>query len=466
MVKRHNQLTLMMLRAADLTTAAIAWGVAYGMRIAGGHLGLSRYPTPPFNDFVPSMCLSLVLVALLFGRFALYEPKRTKSLFAEMRDVARAVLTVWVITYVVTSFMRGAFISRLMMGSVLAAWVVLAILNRLGARATLRWFRRRGRNLRTAAIIGTGRIAQKLHHALRRNIWTGIAPHYFVDDPGRHDELLGLPILGPLDAIEKILSSRPVDIAFVAIPGDRYAQLTGVLDRLTVLNVDVRVVPDLLSFQFLKHDVGQLDDIPIIAMTHSPQHGWNSVAKRTFDVIASAIGIVALSIPMGIIALAIKLTGKGPVFYLQQRTSLGGKDFKIIKFRTMIDNAEQNTGPVWATRDDPRVTKTGRLLRRTSLDELPQLFNVLIGHMSLVGPRPERPELVERFRKNIPRYMLRHHVKAGLTGWAQVHGLRGSTSLRKRVQYDLHYIINWSIGLDLRILVMSLVSGLVHANAY
>jgi lipopolysaccharide/colanic/teichoic acid biosynthesis glycosyltransferase len=169
---------------------------------------------------------------------------------------------------------------------------------------------------------------------------------------------------------------------------------------------------------------------------------------------------------MMLIALIIKVSSRGPIFYRQVRSSLGGQPFKIIKFRTMKENSEATTGAIWATPNDSRVTRVGRFLRRTSLDELPQLFNVLVGHMSLVGPRPERPELIERFRHQVPRYMLRHQVKAGLAGWAQVHGLRGQTSLRKRVQYDLYYVTNWSFGLDLRVLLMVPFKGFVNRNAH
>jgi len=169
---------------------------------------------------------------------------------------------------------------------------------------------------------------------------------------------------------------------------------------------------------------------------------------------------------MLLIALAIKLTGHGGVFYRQERMGLGGERFKMIKFRTMVTNAEDGLGAVWATPDDPRVTRVGRILRRTSLDELPQLFNVLSGRMSLVGPRPERPELIEKFRQQVPHYMLRSQVKAGMTGWAQIHGLRGQTSLRKRIQYDLNYLTNWSLGLDLRIILMTPFRGLTNRNAY
>ena len=201
-------------------------------------------------------------------------------------------------------------------------------------------------------------------------------------------------------------------------------------------------------------------------MTHSPQHGWNSVSKRILDIFGSIAAMVVFAIPMIIFAAAVKLTSRGPVFYCQKRASLGDRVFTIVKFRTMIDNAEAGTGAVWASSDDVRVTWIGRFLRRTSLDELPQLFNVLLGQMSLVGPRPERPELIQRFRENVPRYMLRNQVKAGMTGWAQVNGLRGGTSLRKRVQYDLYYISNWSLGLDLWILFVSLFRGFINPHAY
>jgi putative colanic acid biosynthesis UDP-glucose lipid carrier transferase len=188
--------------------------------------------------------------------------------------------------------------------------------------------------------------------------------------------------------------------------------------------------------------------------------------KRAFDLLVSAVSLPLLVLPMLLIALGVKWSSPGPVFYRQERASLGGKPFQILKFRTMVVDAEKSVGPVWAFDNDSRATRFGRFLRRTSLDELPQLLNVLWGDMSLVGPRPERPELIERFRHQVPRYMLRHHVKAGLTGWAQVHGLRGRTSLRKRIQYDLYYIRHWTFGLDLWILALTPFRGLVNPNAY
>ena len=456
MVKRHSKLMLSLLGLADTVVAAGAWGLASSMHAAGGRLGWFGSPTHSFSDLTLPIALSIVLAMLIFSRLRLYEPKRTKSLIVEAVVVIQAVLLVWMITYAITSLADTSKLSRTTMGLVLADWLVLAVLNRLMARIVLRWFRKRGWNLRNAAIVGTGRLAQRLYHALSNNKWIGMQVCYFIDTRNRRERLLDLDVLHPANEVDALVAERPVDIVFVALPDRQHNEIEQVLSRLAMTNADVRVVPDLLSFHFLKRDVTQLDELSIVTLTHSPQHGWNSVTKRSLDVIGSIAALLIFSVPLVALALLVKFSSQGPVFYLQRRTSLGGNPFTIIKFRTMIRNAEAATGPVWAAPDDARVTRIGRFLRRTSLDELPQLFNVLLGQMSLVGPRPERPELIERFREMIPHYMLRNQVKAGLTGWAQVHGLRGQTSLRKRVQYDLYYISNWSFGLDLWALVLSL----------
>jgi exopolysaccharide biosynthesis polyprenyl glycosylphosphotransferase len=273
-------------------------------------------------------------------------------------------------------------------------------------------------------------------------------------------------VRGPADRMERILQEDPVDIVFVAMSKAPQERISEVINRLSAMPVHLCVVPDLLAVQLLCHEAAPLDDLSIISLTQSPQDGWNSILKSIFDRIMALSALVLLAIPMLVIALLIKLSSSGPVFYRQVRVSLGGRAFEMFKFRTMSQNAEAATGPVWAIPDDPRVTRLGRLLRRTSLDELPQLINVLRGDMSLVGPRPERPELIGRLTTRIPRYSLRHHVKSGMTGWAQIHGMRGCTSLHKRIQYDLFYVRNWSFALDLWILLLTPFRGLLSPNAY
>jgi Undecaprenyl-phosphate glucose phosphotransferase len=462
MVKQHNQLMISLLVLGDLTAVVLAWAAAYFLRSAAGQIGLTGHDIPPVSDFVAPFLLSLLLALLVFTRLGLYQPKRVKNLYSEAFEILQGVLITWAVTYVVSNFVRDIHLSRILMASLLGSWALIAVLGRMTARGVLRWFRRRGWNLRHAAIVGSGRLGQKLLDVLRRNGWTGIVPRYFIDDTGEPPN--GLPLRGPLDEIDRIVAEHPVDIVFVALPTERAAEEENILNHLATREVDVRVIPDLLAFHFLRHDVSTLDNLPIITLSYTPQHGWNAVTKRLFDFCFSLAALAALAVPMLIIAAAIKLNSRGPVLFTQERTSISGRTFRIIKFRSMVADAEADTGPVMAGPDDPRVTRVGRFLRRTSLDELPQLINVLLGQMSLVGPRPERPRFIEQFRQEIPRYVFRHQVKAGLTGWAQVHGLRGNTNIRKRIQYDLHYVANWSFGLDMRIILMTLFGGMLDRN--
>jgi len=223
------------------------------------------------------------------------------------------------------------------------------------------------------------------------------------------------------------------------------------------LLVDIRLVPDILQLASLKAGLEHIEGLPIINLGDIPLEGWPALSKRLFDILIAACGLVLL-LPFGaLVALLLKLDSRGPVFHRQTRVGLDGRIFRMIKFRTMVRDAERETGPIWSPRNDPRVTPVGRVLRKFSIDEVPQLLNVLLGDMSLVGPRPERPELVERFKESIPRYMLRHRVKTGMTGWAQVHGLRGNTPLDKRIEFDIFYIQNWTFRLDLEIIFRTLL---------
>jgi len=466
MLKRYGQMVQVLLACGDMLVAAAAWIAGYWLRALWGKLGLTAHRLPPFSDFMPMMFLSLILTALILVRLGTYAQRRTKSRPREIIDVCRAIFFAWLVAYFAHMVVARYTPSRLMMASVLGTWLILGASYRALARATLRALRSRGWNLRRAAIVGSGRLGQTLFHALKRNNWTGIMPQYFVDNHMLHDELCGLKVYRPVEGVADIIAIKPVDIVFVALPANQHDRIAVVLDQLAETSVAIHVVPDLLSFSFLSQDVSQLENLPVIAMTHSPQHGWNSILKRSFDLVFSLAALMILALPMAIIALLVKLTSPGPVFYRQMRTSIGGKPFHIVKFRTMRPDAEQAGGAVWAEKGDPRVTKLGRFLRRFNLDELPQLINVLRGQMSLVGPRPERPELIDRFRRQIPRYMLRSQVRSGLTGWAQVHGWRGRTSLRKRIQYDLYYITNWSFALDLWIIVMTLLRSFRDPNAY
>jgi exopolysaccharide biosynthesis polyprenyl glycosylphosphotransferase len=263
--------------------------------------------------------------------------------------------------------------------------------------------------------------------------------------------------LGNCDDLKKVVEKHGITDLFIALPLKEYCTIMKLIETGNNLLLDIRLVPDILQLASLRAGVEHIEGLPIINLGDIPLEGWPALSKRIFDFLVSLAGLIFFLPLMALTALSIKLDSAGPVFFLQTRVGLDGLIFRMIKFRTMVKNAEKETGPIWSPQNDQRVTRLGRILRKLSIDELPQLLNVLSGDMSLVGPRPERPELVDKFKKNIPRYMLRHRVKTGMTGWAQVHGLRGNTPLDKRIEYDIYYIQNWTLRLDLEILFRTIL---------
>jgi Undecaprenyl-phosphate glucose phosphotransferase len=255
------------------------------------------------------------------------------------------------------------------------------------------------------------------------------------------------------------------EIIYIALERREWEAEQQALTLLADSTVAVRLVPDLTQAFRLNPNVEDFDGMPVVLVTESPEQGWNAVIKRVFDLACSGLGLIVLSPLLLLLAILVRMDSPGPVFYAQERVGLNGRRFRMYKFRSMRVDAEAG-GPGWTVKDDPRRTRLGTTLRRLSLDELPQLWNVFIGDMSLVGPRPEQPQFVEEFRGSIPRYMLRHHMKAGVTGWAQVNGLRGDTPLEDRIRYDLYYLQNWSLWFDVRILFLTVARVFKDASAY
>jgi Undecaprenyl-phosphate glucose phosphotransferase len=261
------------------------------------------------------------------------------------------------------------------------------------------------------------------------------------------------------------VEQRRIDQVIIALPLEHQGALPGLMGVLSGSTADVKVVPDLAQYVTLSGGIEEFGGLPILSLQHGPLQGWNSVTKRLFDVLLSAVALLLTAPLLLLCALAIRFTSRGSVLYRQERMGMDGQLFEILKFRTMSTDAE-DSGARMAEPGDPRTTRLGVFMRRLSIDELPQLFNVLRGDMSLVGPRPERPVFIEEFRRRIPRYHLRHKIKAGITGWAQINGLRGQTSIEKRIEFDLYYIENWSLLLDLKILARTLAGGFLSRNAY
>jgi Undecaprenyl-phosphate glucose phosphotransferase len=347
----------------------------------------------------------------------------------------------------------------------------LLAMHRVIFRSALQAIRRRGWNLRHVTVIGVGRLGRIVCRTLDRNTWTGIHVAHFLSHQEHNNgaqQCVGRPVLGGLADLESVLEKEKPDAVYLAIPNARSAVVPGVLKRLERFAVDVRIVPDVHPRYMPQNmQVGMLEGMPVLSVRESPLNGMGGLVKRALDFFGALAALLVFAPLMLATAAVVRLTSPGPVIFRQRRVSLGGETFNIYKFRTMFHAEDEQHAPAgWTQRNDPRITPVGRWLRKTSLDELPQLFNVLLGDMSLVGPRPERPELIQRFRDDWRGYMLRQHVKAGITGWAQVNGLRGDTSIRKRLQLDLFYIRHWSLGFDLKMLWLTLFRGFVHRNAH
>jgi len=481
-VNRHNRLLVAFHILSDAMLAVTAFILAYAIRF---HTALAvlipiTKGVPPLRQYIYVMPFVAVLVPLGFHLQGLYRLRRGRArvddFFAVFVGTILAVVFGIVATlYVETYFATTAARSRGALEVSQAAWGIFLVLNvalTFSSRELVREVLERrwsaGIGLKRILIAGSGELGRLVADKILEHRELGYQIVGFVDDkaPGDHLGYRGLPLLGTIDEAPEIAARESIDHLYVALPPEQHVQMLELIESTSREMVDVKVVPDLLQVIALRARLEDLDGVPVININDVPLQGLNSAIKRALDVAISAFALVVLSIPLALIAILVRATSRGSVFYRQERMGLDGKSFTIVKFRSMFNDAERETGPVWAREDDPRVTPLGRFLRKSNLDEMPQLWNVLRGDMSIVGPRPERPHFVEQFKHRIPQYMLRHKVKAGLTGWAQVNGWRGNTPLEKRIEYDLYYIENWSVKLDLKIMWLTVLKGFFHKHAY
>jgi Undecaprenyl-phosphate glucose phosphotransferase len=476
---RHNRLLVAFHLISDALLGACAFLIAYAIRFNIGVIPVTK-GLPPFWQYVNVLPFIVALVPLGFHLQGLYRLRRGRSrvddFFAVFVGSILTVLfgvmaTLYVQTYFATPAQRdiGAFeVSQPVWAIFLVLNVALTFSSRELMREVLerRW--RAGIGLKRILVAGSGDLGRLVADKILEHRELGYQIVGFVDDRANGDHLgyRGLPLLGTLEEAAEITAREAIDHLYVALPPEQHVRMLALIESTSREMVDVKVVPDLLQVIALRARLEDLDGVPVININDVPLQGVNSAFKRAIDIVISASALTVLAVPLGLVALAVRLTSRGSVFYRQERMGLDGKSFTIVKFRSMFNDAERETGPIWAREDDPRVTPFGRFLRRSNLDEMPQLWNVLRGDMSIVGPRPERPHFVQQFKHRIPQYMLRHKVKAGLTGWAQVNGWRGNTPLEKRIEYDLYYIENWSVRLDLKIMWLTLLRGFFHKHAY
>jgi Undecaprenyl-phosphate glucose phosphotransferase len=450
----------------DLVMLLCAFGLSYTVRFWSPRLIPFEAPSP-WNNTVRTLATILVLYPLAISSANLYRAGRTRSFMDELFGLSRAWLVASMALLSVTYLFQPVRYSRLVLLFFFGLSLLFLTLGRYSFRAVLHAVRRRGFNLKDVLVVGAGSLGARVVRTLDSHKELGFRMvGILTDEPeGDRSDVEGVPVIGALNDLPRVLRERQVDEVLIALPLEKQGALRELMGVLSGSTADVKIVPDYVQYVTLSGGFEEFGGLPLLSLQGDPFGGWNSVAKRAFDVAFSSLALILALPVMLLCVLALWLTERGSVLYRQERMGMDGRLFTIVKFRTMSLDAEAG-GARMAEEEDPRTTLLGRWMRRLSLDELPQLLNVLKGDMSLVGPRPERPVFIEAFRRQIPRYHLRHKVKAGLTGWAQVNGLRGQTSIEKRIEYDLYYIENWSMLLDVKILVRTVAGGFLSKNAY
>lgn len=466
MLKRYQTLLQSFLGVLDALIILLAWPAAYWLRFDLPLVAVTK-GLPDFATYASLTPLVALLWLCVLAARRLYSVERLQSPLQEVLTLLQAHGLALLMFIALTFLFQQYEYSRLVILYFGALSGVALVINRLLARVAFRALRERGYNLRRVLVVGEGSSAESLIARFENFPELGLSVVGVVTHENSPTQsFCGKPVLGHFDAITEVIARANADEVLLALPLTQQSEVSHLLDLLKDETLDVRLVPDIQAYATLGCNVEDFDGVPVLRINDSPLFGWCAACKRVTDVVIATIALIILSPLMLAIAALVKFTSRGPVLYKQERMGLDGRTFMMLKFRSMKLDAEARTGAVWAQQSDNRRTLIGTILRKTSLDELPQLWNVLRGEMSLVGPRPERPVFVQRFRKEIPHYMLRHKVKAGITGWAQVNGWRGNTSLDRRIECDLYYIQNWSFLLDLKILSLTLWKGFVHKNAY
>lgn len=451
----------------------MAWWLKFdsGWIPHAGHLPLLYYRGP--------LLIAVIVFVLANGVARLYEPMRAKSLFYEAYSVAKGVALGTVVLMATLYFAKMQEFSRDVIALFAGINFALMVGERIVVRSVLRSLRRRGLNQRFLLIVGWSPATRRFLEALEAQPWFGYRVIGYLRYEGDDASRASVPCIGGIDDIRRVLEEHLVDQVVIAAPRERVGDLAEVISACEAVGVQSLILPDYFDLLPARPRFETFGDVPLIDTRHVPlDDAMNAFLKRAFDIAFSLLVLVGLSPLFVAIAIAVKLSSPGPVLYVQERVGKNRRTFKMYKFRTMYwdpgaDRAERdcaeeadlrNVG--WTVKGDPRRTRVGAFLRRTSLDELPQFWNVLKGDMSVIGPRPERPVFVERFREEVPRYMVKHRVRPGITGWAQVHGWRGDTSIAERIRLDIEYIENWSFWLDLKIVWKTIKDGFVNENAY
>jgi Undecaprenyl-phosphate glucose phosphotransferase len=462
LLKRPQLLFMLALMVVDIASVWLGFWFAYQFISSDPNILIG-----PFSEFWPLPAFSSGLLLLSFFTQRMYQRRRPIAHLDESYRIATLTILSFLLAIAITSLLWQDFgYHRMFVG---VAWLLATGLLTIGrlAHARVQWrAQARGLGDDRVLLVGAGEVGQMILQKIITNPKLGFQVVGVIDNSNRRS-VMNVPVIGSIADIPRIIDEYAVDEVIIGLPESSHQEIVGIISLCEREKVGIRVFPDVFQIMASEVTIGDLGGLPLLTIRDVALQGWRLTLKRGMDVLLSSVGLVLISPFMLFIALLIKLDSPGAVFYSQERMGLDARPFRIVKFRSMRQDAEQQ-GPGWTQEDDPRRTKLGTFLRRFNIDELPQLFNVLIGDMSLVGPRPERPIYVEQFRQRIPRYMDRHREKAGMTGWAQVNGLRGDTSIAERTKYDLWYIENWSLTLDIKIILRTIVQTIASSgdNAY
>jgi Undecaprenyl-phosphate glucose phosphotransferase len=455
----------------DVLILIASWTLSWLVMIRTRTLPAGVGVLPP-QIYFAALLPMVPLYLLLYWCFKLYQPKRTMTKRKEFGHIFQAnVVGLLAVTSVLFAFRRSGYFAHFstrMLYMFFATNTLALTLERFAIRYLLSDLRKRGFNQKHIILVGFSDVSDQFIDACRRNPDWGYHIYGIVDDLASTGvEYKGIKVIGKIADLGKLLATNQFDEIAITLPLAAYEKLAGIVAVCEKSGVHTKFIPDYSNIIHSKPATEDMDGLPVINIRNVPlTDPVKAMAKRTVDMIGALVGIILFSPIMLVVAILIKLSGPGPIIFKQERVGLHNKPFMMYKFRSMVQQAPEAEKKGWTTPHDPRVTKVGRFIRKTSIDEVPQFFNVLKGDMSLVGPRPERTQFVEMFKEEIPRYMIKHQVRPGMTGWAQVNGLRGDTSIHERVKYDIWYIENWTMGLDIRILFMTVFKGFVNKNAY
>jgi exopolysaccharide biosynthesis polyprenyl glycosylphosphotransferase len=451
--KRSVAVASVLVCAADAVFIFVSFLVSFWIRFHSGLIPLFYENKPTVSSYTPGIIFACLISVMVFRFMGLYRMPRNTSFYDEMLKLFKGMVLAAMITMAATFLYRGAEYSRLVFAlswsiGLIAVWACRYVFRRIQT-----WAFEHGHLSKNVAIVGIGPMACSVIDRIDSNPGLGFRVLGYI---GTGENPIDIPYLGRVQDIGDLVRERGLDSLVVALPYSEHEQLMEVLSQTEGMRVDVRFVPDLFGLVATRTEIHDLDGIPLIGLKPFPLDPWGRFLKRLTDVVMSTLFLGVFSPLIALIAVAIRLESPGGVFYRQDRVGRDGRRFTMYKFRSMRSDAEKD-GPVWGKgADDPRNTRVGWLLRRTGLDEIPQIVNVLKGDMSLIGPRPERPCFVSEFANSIPGYLDRHRVKSGVTGWAQVNGFRGDTSMKKRTECDIYYVENWSLGLDIKIMLMTI----------